>query len=138
MVGITESIQTGKSMDRHDNGTIQKHIHCLISDVRIDWKNSGICQFNLGENFTQVNFTYIVRTRRFLSKSYRNVSIPDCPNIDWFILALGLENQVEFSGHTIIWTYCIVPVEWSTLLGTAIKTWEELFWSIYSIHFNTT
>ena len=40
MVEITESIQTGKSMDRHDNDTIQKHIHCLISDVRTDWKTA--------------------------------------------------------------------------------------------------
>ncbi|KUM55605.1 hypothetical protein ACN42_g11647, partial [Penicillium freii] len=26
MVGITKPIQTGKSMDRHDNGTIQNYI----------------------------------------------------------------------------------------------------------------
>ena len=54
-------------MDRHDNSTIQKHIYCLISDVRIDWKNSGLCQFSLVENFLYVNFKYIVRTPRFLS-----------------------------------------------------------------------
>ena len=46
MVEITVSIQPGKSMDRHDNGTIQKYIYCLISDVRIDWKNSGLYQFS--------------------------------------------------------------------------------------------
>ncbi|KUM56773.1 hypothetical protein ACN42_g10431 [Penicillium freii] len=40
MVGITKSIQTGKSMDRHDNGTIQNYIHCLIIDVRTDWKTT--------------------------------------------------------------------------------------------------
>ncbi|KUM65485.1 hypothetical protein ACN42_g1537, partial [Penicillium freii] len=39
-------IQTGKSMDRHDNGTIQNYIHCLIIDVRTDWKNNGLCHFS--------------------------------------------------------------------------------------------
>ncbi|KUM55334.1 hypothetical protein ACN42_g11960, partial [Penicillium freii] len=29
-------------MDRHDNGTIQNYIHCLIIDVRTDWKNNGL------------------------------------------------------------------------------------------------
>ncbi|KUM55455.1 hypothetical protein ACN42_g11819, partial [Penicillium freii] len=46
MVGITKPIQTGKSMDRHDNGTIQNYIHCLIIDVRTDWKNNGLCHFS--------------------------------------------------------------------------------------------
>lgn len=46
MLEITKLTQLGKSMDHYDNGTIQKHIHCLISDVRIDWKNSGLCQFS--------------------------------------------------------------------------------------------
>ena len=69
MVGITESIQTGKSMGRYDNGTIQKHIHCLISDARTNWKASWFCQisFSLLENFIYVNLIYIVRIRRFLS-----------------------------------------------------------------------
>ncbi|KUM57321.1 hypothetical protein ACN42_g9872 [Penicillium freii] len=43
---ITKSIQTGKSIDRHDNGTIQNYIHCLIIDVRTDWKNNGLCHFS--------------------------------------------------------------------------------------------
>ncbi|KUM55336.1 hypothetical protein ACN42_g11980, partial [Penicillium freii] len=46
MVGITKPIQTGKSIDRHDNGTIQNYIHCLIIDVRTDWKNNGLCHFS--------------------------------------------------------------------------------------------
>lgn len=67
MVEIIRSLQTGKSMDCYDNSTIQKYIHCLTSYVRTDWEKSGLCQFSLLENFTYVNFTYIVRTRRFLS-----------------------------------------------------------------------
>ncbi|KUM57057.1 hypothetical protein ACN42_g10144 [Penicillium freii] len=27
-------------MDRYDNGTIQNYIHCLIIDVRTDWKTT--------------------------------------------------------------------------------------------------
>ncbi|KUM55589.1 hypothetical protein ACN42_g11662 [Penicillium freii] len=46
MVGITKPIQTGKSMDRHDNGTIQNYIHCLIIDVRTDWKNNRLYHFS--------------------------------------------------------------------------------------------
>ena len=46
MVEITVLIQAGKSMDRYGNGTIQKHIHCLIIDVRTDWKNNGLCHFS--------------------------------------------------------------------------------------------
>lgn len=47
-------------MDCYDNSTIQKYIHCLTSYVRTDWEKSGLCQFSLLENFTYLNFTYIV------------------------------------------------------------------------------
>lgn len=56
----------------------------------------------------------------YWKKSYGNVDILNCPNIDRFILALGLENQVECRWpHHYLDIYCIVLVEWSTLLGTA-------------------
>lgn len=57
-------------MDRHDNSTIQKYIHCLIIDIWLDWKIADFVNLVSLENFTYVNFVYIVVHILFVSENH--------------------------------------------------------------------